>query len=32
VIKVRKNTTIAIVTRSDTDIFLGDTAELRPGF
>jgi hypothetical protein len=32
VIKVRKNTTIALVTRSDTDIFLGDTAELRPGF
>lgn len=32
VVKVRKNTTIAIVTRSDTDIFLGDVAELRPGF
>lgn len=32
VIKVRKNTTIALVTRSDTDIFLGDVAELRPGF
>jgi len=32
VITVRKNTTIALVTRSDTDIFLGDTAELRPGF
>jgi hypothetical protein len=32
VVKVRKNTTIALVVRSDTDIFLGDTAELRPGF
>lgn len=32
VVKVRKKTTIAIVTRSDTDIFLGDLAELRPGF
>jgi hypothetical protein len=32
VVKVRKKTTVAIVTRSDTDIFLGDTAELRPGF
>jgi hypothetical protein len=32
VIKVRKNTTIALVIRSDTDIFLGDVAELRPGF
>lgn len=32
VIKVRKKTTIALVIRSDTDIVLGDTAELRPGF
>ena len=32
VVKVRKNTTIALVIRSDTDIFLGDVAELRPGF
>jgi hypothetical protein len=32
VIKVRRNTTIALVIRSDTDIFLGDVAELRPGF
>jgi hypothetical protein len=32
VIKVRKNTTIALVIRSDTDIVLGDIAELRPGF
>ena len=32
VIKVRKTTTIALVTRSDTDIFQGDTAEMRQGF
>lgn len=32
VIKVRKTTTVALVTRSDTDIFQGDTAEMRQGF
>jgi hypothetical protein len=32
VIKVREDTTIALVTRSDTDIFLGDRAEMRKGF
>jgi hypothetical protein len=32
VIKVRKNSTIALVTRSDTDIWIGDTAEMRVGF
>ncbi len=32
VIKVRKHTTIALVTRSDTDIFNGDVCEMRSGF
>lgn len=32
VLKVRKTTTIALITRSDTDIFIGDTAEMRVGF
>lgn len=32
VIKVRKDTTIALVTRSDTDIQIGDVAEMRVGF
>jgi hypothetical protein len=32
VVKVRKKTTIAIITRSDTDLELGDTAEMRTGF
>jgi hypothetical protein len=32
VIKVRKNTTVALVTRSDTDIANGDVAEMRVGF
>jgi hypothetical protein len=32
VLKVRKKTTIAIVTRSDTDLALGDQAEMRTGF
>ena len=32
VLKVRKNTTIAVVTRSDTDLRFGDTAEMRSGF
>jgi hypothetical protein len=32
VIKVRKNTTIAVVTRSDTDLAIGDVAEMRVGF
>jgi hypothetical protein len=32
VIKVRKNTTVALVTRSDTDIASGDVAEMRVGF
>lgn len=32
VLKVRKHTTIALVTRSDTDLTFGDTAEMRSGF
>lgn len=32
VVKVRKNTTIALVTRSDYDILQGETAEMRAGF
>jgi hypothetical protein len=32
VVKVRKNTTIAIITRSDIDLAIGDTAEMRSGF
>jgi hypothetical protein len=32
VLKVRKTTTIALVTRSDLDLALGDTAEMRTGF
>jgi len=32
VLKVRKKTTIAIVTRSDTDLALGEVAEMRVGF
>lgn len=32
VVKVRKNTAIALVTRSDTDLAHGDTAEMRVGF
>ena len=32
VLKVRKKTTIALVTRSDTDLALGDQAEMRVGF
>jgi hypothetical protein len=32
VVKVRKGTTIALVTRSDTDITYGDVAEMRAGF
>ncbi|MDH5671624.1 MAG: LysM peptidoglycan-binding domain-containing protein [Myxococcales bacterium] len=32
VIKVRKDTTIALVTRSDTDLKHGDIAEMRKGF
>ena len=32
VLKVRKYTTIALVTRSDVDLRLGDVAEMRPGF
>jgi hypothetical protein len=32
VLKVRKHTTIALVTRSDVDLRLGDVAEMRPGF
>jgi hypothetical protein len=32
VVKVRKKVTIALITRSDTDVFLGDTVEMRVGF
>jgi hypothetical protein len=32
VIKVRKTTTVALVTRSDTDLAIGDLAEMRAGF
>jgi len=32
VIKVRKHTTIAVLTRSDTDVTFGDVAEMRVGF
>ncbi|MFI5305856.1 MAG: LysM peptidoglycan-binding domain-containing protein [Polyangiales bacterium] len=32
VLKVRKNTTVALVTRSDLDLAMGDTAEMRTGF
>ena len=32
VVKVRKRVTIAVITRSDTDVFLGDTVEMRVGF
>ena len=32
VVKVRKETTIALVTQSDTDLVNGDVAEMRPGF
>ena len=32
VLKVRKNTTIALVVRSDTDLKIGDRAEMRIGF
>lgn len=32
VIKVRKKVTVALVTRSDTDVFQGDVAEMRQGF
>jgi hypothetical protein len=32
VVKVRKHTTIALITRSDTDVALGDVAEMRVGF
>jgi nucleoid-associated protein YgaU len=32
VIKVRKNTTIALVTRSDVDLAIGDAVEMRVGF
>lgn len=32
VIKVRKNVVIAVITRSDTDVFQGDTVEMRVGY
>lgn len=32
VLKVRKDTTICVITRSDTDVHIGDTAEMRVGF
>jgi hypothetical protein len=32
VLKVRKNTTVAVIVRADTDLALGDRAEMRAGF
>jgi len=32
VLKVRKNTTVALITRADTDLAIGDSAEMRTGF
>jgi hypothetical protein len=32
VLKVRKNVVIAMITRSDTDVFQGDTVEMRVGY
>jgi hypothetical protein len=32
VLKVRRHVTIALITRSDTDVFHGDTVEMRVGF
>jgi LysM domain len=32
VVKVRKHVTIALITRSDTDVFQGDQAEMRVGY
>jgi hypothetical protein len=32
VVKVRKNTTIAVITRSETDAMIGDAVEMRVGF
>ncbi len=32
VVKVRKNVTIALITRSDTDVFQGDKVEMRVGY
>jgi nucleoid-associated protein YgaU len=32
VIKVRKDTSIVLITRSDVDVMIGDTAEMRVGF
>ncbi|HEX4353272.1 MAG TPA: hypothetical protein VHZ95_10165, partial [Polyangiales bacterium] len=32
VVKVRKHVTIALITRSDTDVFQGDTVEMRVGY
>jgi hypothetical protein len=32
VVKVRKKVTIAVITRSDTDVFQGDTVEMRVGY
>ena len=32
VLKVRKHTTIALITRSDLDVHIGDVAEMRVGF
>jgi hypothetical protein len=29
---VRKHITIALITRSDTDVFQGDTVEMRVGY
>jgi hypothetical protein len=32
VVKVRKNVTVALITRSDTDVFQGDLVEMRAGY
>jgi hypothetical protein len=32
VIKVRKETTVCLIVRSDTDVFIGDTVQMRKGF
>jgi hypothetical protein len=32
VVKVRKKVTVAVITRSDTDVFQGDTVEMRVGY
>jgi hypothetical protein len=32
VVKVRKKVTVALITRSDTDVFQGDLVEMRAGY